>query len=109
MYERPVSKYVADFIGETNILRGEAAGLPAGTWLAIRPEHIRPAGPADAGPRLTVTVREAVFTGAITRVHSTLGADQPVILHWPAGETLPAPGSALAITWPAERGVRVGE
>jgi hypothetical protein len=50
-----------------------------------------------------------VFTGAITRVHTTLGADQAVILHWPAGEALPAPGSSLAITWPAEWGVRVGE
>jgi ABC-type Fe3+/spermidine/putrescine transport system ATPase subunit len=109
MYQRPVSKYVADFIGETNILPGDAVGLPVGSWLAVRPEHIRPVRGDEAGPTLTVVVREAVFTGAITRLHTTLPNGQELVLHWPAEDPVPAPESALRVTWPAERGVRVSE
>src|SRR5262245_27022467 len=44
MYEQPRTRYVADFIGETNLVeQGDS------TWIAIRPEHIRPAGRSD-GP-----------------------------------------------------------
>jgi ABC-type Fe3+/spermidine/putrescine transport system ATPase subunit len=111
MYERPVSKYVADFIGETNLLTGPAVGLADGTWLAIRPEYVEPARGAaiHRSPILEVTVREAIFSGAITRLHSSLADGQSLVLHWPASEPVPAPGAALTVTWPAERGVQVGD
>jgi ABC-type Fe3+/spermidine/putrescine transport system ATPase subunit len=109
MYQHPVSKYVADFIGETNILPGDMVGLPVGSWLAVRPEHIRPARGDDPGPTLAVVAREAVFTGAITRLHTTLPDGQDLVLHWPAEDPVPASGSALRVTWPAEWGVRVSE
>ena len=52
VYHRPTSPYVADFIGETNLLRVEAAGtgavMVAGTRI--------PVGPAHHGPGL-LTVR----------------------------------------------------
>jgi ABC-type Fe3+/spermidine/putrescine transport system ATPase subunit len=123
MYERPASRYVADFIGETNLLSGAAVGMASGRWLAIRPEYIepagavgddgshgRPGGPAiDRGPILQVTVKEAIFSGAVTRVHTTLADGQSLVLHWPAADPVPAPGTTLGVTWPPERGVPVGE
>jgi ABC-type Fe3+/spermidine/putrescine transport system ATPase subunit len=133
MYERPVSKYVADFIGETNLLPGTitSAGdqsvrltvagvtLEAATarpweagataWLAIRPEYVRQAEGSDDGPAVTVTVREAVFTGAVTRLYTALADGTPLVLHWPAGEAIPAAGSSLAVSWPMARGICVGE
>jgi spermidine/putrescine transport system ATP-binding protein len=131
IYERPTSRYVADFIGETNLLGGSAARrlgdsarlLVAGReieapaaatlrdgqpgWLALRPEYLRPSG--GAGPELAVTVVEAVFTGQVTRLYTRLADGTPLVMHWPATEPVPAPGSALSVTWPAERGLCVGE
>lgn len=134
MYERPASKYVADFIGETNLLGGSAArrlgssttrltaagteieavaspswqeGTPA--WLAVRPEYVQVA-PEGTGPnRLTVTVREAIFTGQITRLYTELADGSGFVMHWPVGDRLPAPGERLTVTWPAECGLCVGD
>jgi spermidine/putrescine transport system ATP-binding protein len=133
MYDRPASRYVADFIGETNLLGGSAArrlgdsarltiaghefdapaasgvqdGEPA--WLALRPEYLRPAGDGTPGPRLSVTVLEAIFTGQVTRVYTTLEDRTPLVMHWPAGEALPASGTTLTVTWSRERGICVAE
>ena len=133
MYERPSSRYVADFIGETNLLGGTAArrhgdsarltvggqeiqatatasvrdGDPA--WLTVRPEFVRVAGPDTAGPRLRATVTETVFTGQVTRVFARLQDGSGLTMHWPAADSVPAPGTVLDLTWPAERGLCVGD
>jgi spermidine/putrescine transport system ATP-binding protein len=135
MYERPVSKYVADFIGETNLLGGSAARRLGGSaarlvvsgqeleamispswneagasWLAVRPEHIRVADPAGDGPnRLDVTVTEAIFSGQVTRVYARLADGNSLVMHWPAGEPAPAPGTRFQVTWPVDRGLCVGD
>jgi ABC-type Fe3+/spermidine/putrescine transport system ATPase subunit len=111
MYERPASRYVADFIGETNLLTGPAVGLAPDTWLAIRPEHVELVGAAINGgsQRLQVTVKESIFSGAVTRVHATLADGQSLVFHWPAGEAQPEPGQSLTVSWPAERGIRVAD
>jgi len=133
MYEEPVSRYVADFIGETNLLQTTAArrlggsaarltiagrefeasatpswveGKPA--WLAVRPEHVRPAS-ADGPGSLPVTVVDAVFTGVITRVHTTIDGGGHLVLHWPAERLAPEAGATLMVTWPTERGRCVGD
>ena len=48
VYERPATRFVADFIGIANILRDR----PAGRWLALRPEKIAlsPSGPTPRTP-----------------------------------------------------------
>jgi spermidine/putrescine transport system ATP-binding protein len=134
MYERPVSRYVADFIGETNLFEAIARRLgdsaarltvagkeldatvspswsEAGpSWLAVRPEYIRVADGADSGPnRLEVTVTEAVFTGQVTRLYTRLPDGSSLVMHWPPGETVPAAGARLNVTWPVERGLCVGD
>ncbi|HWA55997.1 MAG TPA: ABC transporter ATP-binding protein [Gemmatimonadales bacterium] len=105
MYEQPRTRYVADFIGETNLL----AGKTAGSWIAIRPEHIRPAAVTDGPIRLDVTVTDVVFTGAVTRVHTRLASGEPLVLHWPAGGAPPAADARLTVTWDEERATRVGD
>jgi spermidine/putrescine transport system ATP-binding protein len=135
MYERPVSKYVADFIGETNLLGGSTARRLGGSavrlivagqeleamispswsdggacWLAVRPEHVRVADPAGNGPnRLGVTVAEAIFSGQVTRVYTRLADGGSLVMHWPAGQPPPSPGASLEVTWPVERGLCVGD
>jgi ABC-type Fe3+/spermidine/putrescine transport system ATPase subunit len=74
IYSRPATAYVAQFIGHTNLLRGEVRGgvvrcaslawpasLPDGPVLfSLRPEHVRLAGPAASGSG-TVRVRGQVL------------------------------------------------
>ena len=96
IYERPATRYVADFIGETNLLQ-DGDG-----WLAIRPEHVRP---GEGGP--TVTVRECVFSGQVTRVYASLPSGEALTFYWPTDRALPEAGAAVGVTWPPERGVRV--
>jgi spermidine/putrescine transport system ATP-binding protein len=132
MYEQPLTRYVADFIGETNLLEGkvltgrtsgpadrrtalEVAGtLIEGSanrvwssgeraWLAVRPEHVRLATPADGGNRIEVTIRDLVFTGVVTRVHTVLGDGTPLHFHWPPGQSQPEPGSTVTVWLPPER------
>lgn len=97
LYERPRTRFVAEFLGACNLLPARRVSRPGDArtvfetelgpleWtgplpgtapetvtLAIRPEHIElgrgdGAGEADAAPRLSGRVLESVFTGAETR------------------------------------------
>jgi spermidine/putrescine transport system ATP-binding protein len=78
IYNRPATAYVAQFIGHTNLLRGEVnngvvrcgeltwtAALPDGpALLSLRPEHIRLAGPGAANVRIRGRVLQQAFHGA---------------------------------------------
>jgi spermidine/putrescine transport system ATP-binding protein len=129
LYDRPSSRYVADFIGETNILTGTVveggprpvvlrageqlvrgwsdAPLPGGStaWLSIRPEAIQISADADS-PReegvLAGTIVDAVYGGSIVRVHITLAGGQLMVAHAPAGVAFGV-GDRVRLSWPAER------
>jgi ABC-type Fe3+/spermidine/putrescine transport system ATPase subunit len=135
MYAQPATRYVADFLGENNLLKATAArraddGMIAvmiggvnvrataatnwreagESWLGIRPEFLRPVQPGEAvSHRLEVTAKDVVFAGSLIRLHAVLADGQPLMLQWPAGDTPPVEGSKFAVTWPAERGVCLGE
>ena len=80
IYSRPATAYVAQFIGHTNLLRGEVKGgmascgslswpttLPDGPVLfSLRPENIRVVKPGAAvsGVRTSGTIRQHAFHGA---------------------------------------------
>jgi spermidine/putrescine transport system ATP-binding protein len=134
MYEEPVSRYVADFIGETNLLQstaarrlgGSAARLTIGgrefdatatksweegkpAWLAVRPEHVHAVTSGDGSHWLPVRVVDVIFTGVITRVHTTVEGAGSLVLHWPAEQPAPERDATLTVTWPVERGRCVGD
>jgi spermidine/putrescine transport system ATP-binding protein len=128
LYDRPASRYVADFIGETNLLggtvvesrNGESAlrigvdvlrGLSDGVletgreaWLAVRPEAIavRPPEGLGGGNVVSATVKEAVYAGSVVRVHATLTSGQRIVAHVPAGTSVPV-GTVVRLAWPTER------
>ena len=128
LYDRPASRYVADFIGETNLLggtvvesrNGEASlrigvdvlrGLSDGmletgreAWLAVRPEAIavRPPEGLGGGNVVSATVKEAVYAGSVVRVHATLTSGQRIVAHVPAGTSVPV-GAVVRLAWSTDR------
>ena len=105
IYRRPVSSYVADFIGETNLLRGEAA---AGGIVAIRPEHVRIEAPgAAATPSVAGTVSDVRFMGPVHRVFVTV-ADGQELRADITGQP-PAIGTPVRIAWSRTDAVRLSK
>ena len=86
IYTRPVNRFVASFIGETNFLpaTGVSGGAKLGcgavvdgvaasgaVTLTVRPEQVRLTDPADPGA-IPATVTLLVYFGTDTHVHLTL-------------------------------------
>jgi spermidine/putrescine ABC transporter ATP-binding subunit len=124
IYERPASRFVADFIGEANLLEAERIGdarvrLPCGAHLAvaaageaggsktvtlvIRPERIALAAPGGEAA-LQGTVEQVVYLGTDTTYHVRLdgGAALRVRAQNRIGAApLAQPGEIVAVDVPA--------
>ncbi|MEI4487081.1 ABC transporter ATP-binding protein [Frigidibacter sp. MR17.14] len=117
IYNHPVNRFVADFIGETNVLPATSDGAvtrladgtpvaappaPAGpVTLAVRPEQLRilPAGSPGA---LAATVTETVYFGTDTQCHLALADGTPLVARLqspPSGDTGLAPGDAVGLAF----------
>lgn len=74
VYENPVNRFVADFVGTSNVLDGDAAEALVGRrgLFAVRPERIAvlPTGapPAPGSRTVDATVAEVIYAGPTTRV-----------------------------------------
>jgi ABC-type Fe3+/spermidine/putrescine transport system ATPase subunit len=123
IYADPRSEFVAAFVGESSILRGRlervdgaravvrlhdadavveararTGELQPGAEVAVvvRPEAVRPAGPA--GGVLGATVADVWFAGDCYGVRLELAGGANLRLDLPAGEReIPAPGDALSL------------
>jgi len=96
VYDRPATRFVADFVGSSNVLPPDltrALGGPA-QWASLRPENTRLAA---SGP-VTGTVTALRYLGSGTRVVLDLGGTEVAAL-LPAGQPLPEPGAALSIAF----------
>ncbi len=103
IYDHPAERFVADFIGEANMLPGELirvdggaglvrlapgieveARLPAGAPTAgavtvvVRPEHASITADGDGG--LPATLETAVFVGSDTQYHLRLASGAPFLV-----------------------------
>jgi putative spermidine/putrescine transport system ATP-binding protein len=98
VYGKPRTRFVADFVGSSNVLPPEVTqrlGGPA-RWSSLRPESLR-LGPPE-GAALAGTVTTLRFLGAGTRVViDGPGAELAVLV--PAGQALPAPGDRVGLTF----------
>ena len=121
VYERPNSRFVAEFLGSANILPGEASGRgsvavhdatiatpphAAGpVLLALRPERLR-LGDAGGINRLAGTLIASIYAGE-TLTHTVRlvdGTDLRVAqsLHDGLTADRPAEGSAVTVSWSPE-------
>ncbi|MPZ33452.1 MAG: ATP-binding cassette domain-containing protein [Rhodospirillales bacterium] len=92
IYERPRTRFVADFIGEINILE------EGGRARALRPEKIRL---VSDGARVSGTVETANFLGGSTLLRvSTADGRSLLVRETHAGERASrAPGDAIGLAW----------
>ena len=110
VYERPATRFVAGFVGTSNLLRGEAAERILGSTgtFTIRPEKIRLAAPDAVGRTRrdvgTGIVRGVVYLGPDTRYVVTLDAGGELVvtqqnLSTSSTEALAQEGKAVRLVW----------
>ncbi|MBC2836140.1 ABC transporter ATP-binding protein [Paragemmobacter straminiformis] len=109
VYARPRTRFVADFVGSSNVLPPDvtrAFGGPA-AWSSLRPEALRLTAPD--GVALSGTVTTHRYLGAGNRVTvATQGTEISALV--PAGQPLPETGATVGIAFdPAALHVMEGE
>jgi spermidine/putrescine transport system ATP-binding protein len=130
IYRRPRSSFVADFVGEANLLacrvvaldgtrakietrsgesfsarlNGEQALIVGDeVRLVIRPESIA----IDAVQGLHATVEDVMFSGATAKLTLRLGDGSRMAVSIPAGQSVPTKGSAACLSWSPDNAVIV--
>jgi putrescine transport system ATP-binding protein len=137
VYERPSSRYIADFLGRANVIAGRAGGrdgaflridtdigvtlrarderpIADGTplWLAVRPENLS-LGAGEPANRLPGVVRESAYAGDVSRYEIEIGGGLILraVLPNRHGESASRPGrgAPVQVSWPADAGVVLTE
>ena len=110
VYEHPATRFVAGFVGTSNLLRDEVAERVLGTrgTFTIRPEKIHLAAPgapvaADEGAASGV-IRDVVYLGPDTRYIVSLDAGAELVvtqqnLATTSTEALAQQGKAVRLVW----------
>ena len=102
IYERPRTKFVADFVGSSNVV-GPAlvklCGL-APHWASLRPEKIAVLSPKEKPPRgqkvFDAKVMDRHYQGAVTRFNTELGDGTKINVSANISDS----PSHLRLTWP---------
>lgn len=135
IYETPSTKFVADFIGDTNLLdvkisltNGKTVVLDLfGTkvggrlrdyqthsdrnFLSVRPERVKLLTEGEeASYFLSGTVEELIYVGSFIRTVIQLTQGQRMIAMMPSkGDPIYQPGDRVRITWREEDGIVIGQ
>jgi putative spermidine/putrescine transport system ATP-binding protein len=118
VYERPATQFVAEFVGTSNVIAGDAARRLFGSEqpASVRPEkiHVHPRGSApDAAPgavQVHGVVREVVYAGPATRVVVDVAPDlslAALILNVEAGAARFTRGQQVTLGWDGAAARRV--
>jgi len=108
LYDRPVNRFVAEFIGRMNLVPLSSLDLDLGAdpatgdaVIGIRPEHIEviDAG-AAAADALVVRIEKSVFLGSFARI-TLLMENQRLVLELTGRRTDLVPGDMLSVRIPA--------
>ncbi|MBY5650983.1 ABC transporter ATP-binding protein [Rhizobium leguminosarum] len=95
IYRCPKTRFVADFVGSSNVIPPDLMALLGGAkrWASLRPEAIR-----LASDGVEAKVENASFLGAATRLSVDLkGSRLHVML--PAGAPVPDVGAGIRLAW----------
>jgi len=129
LYERPADRFVAGFVGRSNLLRGTVIGpgrfqteggvsiacldgSPGPGVIALRPERLV-LGPAAAGldNRVSGTVELVSYLGSSIDVYVRVSPADRVVVSQPnrADGVLPRDGDTIDVGWPAGAAVVLTE
>jgi putative spermidine/putrescine transport system ATP-binding protein len=108
IYERPQTRFVANFVGSANILDPDFSALHSGVraWTSLRPESIKVGPPGirlPPGHRVERPVAEGIVTavqyhGAVTRLTVDVGGISLGVAV-PAGELPVKAGERVSLSW----------
>jgi len=129
VYERPANRFVAEFLGEINLLplkdlkvEGgsasgqfedrrlivQASGANGGdSILAIRPEHLSiTAAAPSSGNAIQAALDDVVYQGGVTRLKLRTPGGVPITLTMASQQAAPllGSGSSFWINWPTDQG-----
>jgi len=106
IYERPRTRFVADFVGSSNVLPpdfSQRTGGP-GKWVSLRPEKIvlsAGTGRTNAAPHaVEAKVTSVHYQGAVTRVN-TDAAGQSIAVSAPSSFGVLNVGDTVTLQWAA--------
>ncbi len=125
IYGRPANRFVADFVGESNLFRGRAGPIADGVaqvkldigatlrvampdpapgvdlGLILRPDRPRILVPGEhADNRFAGRIAEETYLGEAVRIRVALDIGAEILLRRPAGAPVP-PGGRVEIGWSA--------
>lgn len=97
IYERPANRFVADFVGSSNVLPPEFVRKITGEsrWGSLRPEAVRVTSAASKDG-LKAIVIATHYVGATTKVVTEYEGSR-IAAALPAGSTVPAIGSEVSL------------
>ena len=103
VYERPVNRFVAGFLGEVNLFPRD------GGWIGVRPERMRLSrAEPQAGERFPGAVRETGYLGDRT-IYLVAGPHGEIRAALPSGGEAFRPGEAVWASFPPEAAMRLAE
>ena len=106
VYERPQTRFVADFVGSSNVLSpafSKSCGMAA-KWASLRPEKIRVLSgkekPVKSDVTATVRVHAVHYQGAVTRINCVTRNGQEITVATPAAGL--EISDAIKLAWPKQ-------
>jgi putative spermidine/putrescine transport system ATP-binding protein len=106
LYTRPATRFVATFVGTSNVLDGERAKALGATTFSIRPEHVRVSREpvrADELASVSGIVRDVQYHGATSRIEIEIDGGGRIVASVQNGDNgsvaLPAVGETVHASW----------
>jgi len=103
VYERPNTRFVADFVGSSNIISPDLSsslGMPA-KWASLRPEKIRVMSAKEKPAKDELSVKAQVmathYQGAATRLNTRVAGAHVISVTAPAGVSI---SDTVTLAWP---------
>jgi putative spermidine/putrescine transport system ATP-binding protein len=108
IYERPKTKFVADFVGSSNVLSpafSKSAGGPE-KWASLRPEKISIMQGKEKAPAwhqsASATIMAAHYQGSVTRLNTRTSSGNTINVTVPSSQGKFAEGEKIMLHWPKE-------
>jgi ABC-type Fe3+/spermidine/putrescine transport system ATPase subunit len=111
IYERPHSRFVADFVGAVNLFEGDMVpDLTEGCAVAVRPEKLRISTERPDGFALAATIVSIGYQGGQSTVHLEANTGEKLRAHLPSATAAAlGRGQAVWASWAADDAVVLRE